>query len=170
MSGGQQIFGGVLAYCFMFITKGPLKAWQWWFLFFGIVLVAFGGFVIYWLPDSPMRAKCFTTDEKRDMIERIRDNQTGIQNRTFKSEQVVEALLDPQVWAYGVINICTTLPTAGLSSFANIIINSFGYSPANSQLLSMPLGLYIIIILLLSGWVAGKTQQNVFVMISFLSL
>ncbi|KAI5456863.1 major facilitator superfamily domain-containing protein [Mariannaea sp. PMI_226] len=170
MSGAQQIFGGVLAYCFMFISHGPLHTWQWWFIFFGILLASFGGFVMYWLPDSPMRAKCFTDQEKRDMIERLRDNQTGIQNRTFKYEQAIEALLDPQVWAYCVINFCTTLPTAGLASFANIIIKSFGYSAKNSQLLAMPLGLYIIIILLSSAWLARRTRQSIWVMLGFLTL
>ena len=164
------MLGGLLAYCFMFIQKGPLHAWQWWFIFWGIILVSFGGFIICWLPDSPMRAKCYDDQEKRDMIERLRDNQTGIQNRNFKTEQVVEALADPQVWAYCVINLCTTLPTAGLASFANILINSFGYSPKDSQLLSMPLGLYVIIILVSSAMLARKTHQNVFVMLGFLVL
>ncbi|KAF9884949.1 hypothetical protein FE257_000858 [Aspergillus nanangensis] len=170
MSGVQQIIGGLLAYGFMFIEQGPLRVWQWWFIFCGLLLVTFGVSVMLWLPDSPMRAKCYTVQEKRDMIERIRDNQTGIQNRKFKIEQVVDALTDPQVWAYSLINLCTTLPTAGLSSFANIIIHSFGYSPMNSQLLSMPLGLYVMIVLLMSSWLASRTRQSVPVMLGFLSL
>lgn len=168
MSGVQQIIGGLLAYGFTFISKGPLHSWQWWFLFIGILLAAFGMFVIYWLPDSPTRAKCFTAAEKRDMIERVRDNQTGIQNRKFKTGQVVEALLDPQVWAYSLINICTTLPTAGLAAFANIIIKSFGYSAKNSQLLTMPLGLYVVIILLSSSQFAKRTHENVLVMLVYM--
>ncbi|KAL2788654.1 major facilitator superfamily domain-containing protein [Aspergillus keveii] len=170
MSGVQQIIGGLLAYGFTYISKGPLAAWEWWFIFIGVLLVAWGLFVMYWLPDSPTRAKCFTVEEKRDMIERVRDNQTGVQNREFKREQVVEALLDPQVWAYSIINLYTTLPTAGLAAFANIIIKSFGYSARDSQLLSMPLGLYVMIILLSSSWFAKKTGQNVLVMLVYMIL
>ncbi|CAI7639799.1 unnamed protein product [Penicillium manginii] len=170
MSGVQQIIGGFLAYGFTYISKGPLAAWKWWFIFIGVVLVIWGLFIMYWLPDSPTRAKCFTVEEKCDMIERVRDNQTGIQNEKFKREQVVEALLDPQVWAYSVINLCTTLPTVGLSSFANIIIKSFGYSARNSQLLSMPLGLYVMIILLSASWFAKRTNQNVLVMLVYMIL
>ena len=168
MAGLQHIVGGLLAYCFTFISKGRLHSWQWWFIFIGALLATSGMFVMYWLPDSPTRAKCFTAEEKRDMIERVRDNQTGIQNREFKREQVTEALLDPQVWAYSLINLCTTLPTAGLAAFANIIIKSFGYSARISQLLSMPLGLYVMIILLSSSWLAKRTHQSVLVMLVFM--
>lgn len=116
------------------------------------------------MPDSPMRAKCFTEQEKHEMVERVRDNQTGIQNRQFKKEQVIDALTDPQTWGYGLIALTTTLPTSGLGAFANIIIKSFGFTVLQTQLLSMVLGVYIIIILLSSTWLVKKTGQNCIVM------
>ncbi len=63
MNGAQQIVGGLLAYCFSLITSGPLKSWQWLFLSYGIISVAFGVFVLWYMPDSPMRAKCYTEDD-----------------------------------------------------------------------------------------------------------
>ena len=69
------------------------------------------------MPDSPMRAKCFTEADKHLIVERVRANQTGIQNRVFKKAQAVEALTDPQVWGYALVQLCTTLPTSGLGSF-----------------------------------------------------
>jgi hypothetical protein len=69
-----------------------------------------------------MKAKCFSEEDKKLMIERVRSNQTGVQNRKFRPEQVKEALMDPQAWCYCLIQICTTLPTSGLGAFANIII------------------------------------------------
>lgn len=109
MNGMQQIVGGLLAYCFTLITTGPLKSWQWIFLVYGIISVLFGCFVGYYMPDSPMRAKCFSEEDKHLMIERVRDNQTGVQNRDFKKSQMIEALKDPQVWGYAIIALCTTL-------------------------------------------------------------
>jgi hypothetical protein len=32
------------------------------------------------------------------MVERVRANQTGIQNKSFKREQAIEAFTDIQVW------------------------------------------------------------------------
>lgn len=170
MNGVQQMVGGLLAYCFSLIQSGPLKSWQWLFLIYGVLSVLFGGFVLYWLPDSPMRAKCFTEQEKHEMIERVRDNQTGIQNKTFKKEQFIEGLTDPQCWAYGIIALCTTLPTSGLSNFANIIIKSFGFTVLQTQLLSIVLGAYIILVLMSSVWLIKKTNQNLLIMLGFLVL
>ncbi|CAM1506184.1 Fc.00g058250.m01.CDS01 [Cosmosporella sp. VM-42] len=167
MNGMQQIVGGLLAYCFSLIKKGPLKSWQWLFLSYGIISVLFGFFVLFWMPDSPMRAKCFTEQEKHEMVERVRDNQTGIQNRKWKKEQFIEGLKDPQVWGYALIALCTTLPTSGLGAFANIIIKSFGFSTLETQLLAMVLGFYIIIVLLSSAWLVKKTNQNLLVMLGF---
>src|ERR1700712_1615138 len=116
------------------------------------------------LLDSPMRAKCFSEEDKALMIERVRTNQTGIQNKTFRPEQLKEALLDPQTWCYCLIAICTTLPTSGLGAFANIIVQGFNFTVLQTQLLAMVLGFYIIIVLLSSIWIAQKTGQNLLVM------
>lgn len=109
MNGMQQIVGGLLAYCFTLITTGPLKSWQWIFLVYGVISVVFGFFVGWYMPDSPMRAKCFSEEDKHLMVERVRDNQTGVQNKDFKKHQMIEALCDPQVWGYAMIALCTTL-------------------------------------------------------------
>ena len=167
MNGGQQIVGGLLAYCFSLIDSGPLKSWQAIFLCYGLISVVWGLFVIWYLPDSPMRAKCFSEEDKKLMVERVRSNQTGLQNRTFKWEQVREALTDVQTWCYCFIQICTTLPTSGLGAFANIIITGFGFTVLQTQLLAMVLGAYIIIVLLSSTWLVKKTGQNCLVIGAF---
>jgi hypothetical protein len=141
-----------------------LKSWQALFIAYGCASVLWGLFVLWWMPDSPMRAKCFSEEDKRLMVERVRSNQTGLQNRKFRKEQMIEGLLDPQTWCYCLIAICTTLPTSGLGAFAQIIINGFNFSVLQTQLLAMVLGFYIIIVLLSSIWIAGKTHQNLIVM------
>ncbi|KAL8386820.1 hypothetical protein RB595_010362 [Gaeumannomyces hyphopodioides] len=167
MNGAQQVVGGLLAYCFTLITSGPLKSWQWLFLAYGVISVAFGAFVGWWLPDSPMRAKCFSEADKKLMVERVRDNQTGMQNRKFKKEQVFECLRDPQVYAYALIALCTTLPTSGLGAYQGLVIVGFGFNRLEAQLLAMVLGFYILIVLLSSVWIVKKTDQSLLVMLGF---
>ncbi|KIV98729.1 uncharacterized protein PV09_09512 [Verruconis gallopava] len=164
MNGGQQIVGGLLAYCFSLIKHGPLKSWQALFVTYGCFSVLWGAFVLYWLPDSPMKAKCFSEEDKKLMVERVRANQTGLQNRKWKKSQFFEAFRDPQMYCYGIIQICTTLPTSGLGAFANIIITGLGFTVLQTQLLAMVLGAFIIIILLSSTWLVKKTGQNLLVM------
>jgi sugar phosphate permease len=168
MNGAQQIVGGLLAYCFTLIGGDKaLKSWQALFLSYGCLSVLWGLFVIWWMPDSPMRAKCFSEEDKHLMVERLRTNQTGIQNKQFRSYQVWEALRDPQTWCYCSIQVFTTLPTSGLGSFAGIIMKTFGFSTLQSQLLAMVLGSYIIIILLSSAWLVKRYNQNLLVMLGF---
>lgn len=100
-------------------------------------------------------------------IVRVKKNQTGVQNKTFKMYQVIEGLKDPQTWGYGIIALTTTLPTSGLGAFANIIISSFGFSVLETQLLAMVLGFYILIVLLSSAWLVKKTNQNLLVMLAY---
>jgi MFS family permease len=168
MNGAQQMVGGLLAYCFSLIQPGgPLLSWQWLFLAYGVISVIYGAFVGWWMPDSPMRAKCFSEADKKLMIERVRSNQTGVQNREWKKHQALEGFKDPQAWGYALIQLCTTLPTSGLGSFQGIIIKSFGFTTLQTQLLAMVLGAYIIIVLLSSAWLVKKTSQNLLVMLAF---
>ncbi|KAF8534644.1 major facilitator superfamily domain-containing protein [Trichophaea hybrida] len=165
MNGGQQIVGGLLAYSFSNIpNSAKLLSWQALFISYGIGSVFWGFFVFCYMPDSPMRAKCFSEDDKRLMVERVRDNQTGIQNRTFRKEQVIEAFCDPQTWCFALVQLLTTLPTSGLGAFANIVIQSFHFSVLQTQLLAMVLGAYIIIVLLGSAYLVKRTGQNTIVM------
>ena len=168
MNGAQQIVGGLLAYCFTLIGSDKvIKSWQALFLAYGCLSVLWGLFVIFWMPDSPMRAKCFTEEDKHLMVERLRSNQTGIQNKEFRAYQMWEALRDPQTWCYCSIQLFTTLPTSGLGAFAGIIMKGFNFTTLESQLLAMVLGFYIIVILLTSAWLVKKFNQNLLVMLGF---
>ncbi|KAL2848228.1 major facilitator superfamily domain-containing protein [Aspergillus pseudodeflectus] len=169
MNGAQQIVGGLLAYCFSLIGNDHhVKSFHALFLTYGCASVLWGVFVGWWLPDSPMRAKCFSEEDKKLMVERVRSNQTGLQNRKFRAYQVWEAAKDPQLYCYMAIQIFTTLPTSGLGAFANIIITGFDFDTLQTQLLAMVLGFYIIIVLLTSAFLVKKTGQNLYVMLGFI--
>ena len=176
MNGAQQMVGGLLAYAFSQIqhpslgTGGTAKirSWQAIFITYGCISFLWGLFVLYWLPDSPMRAKCFSEEDKKLMVERVRSNQTGLQNRVFRSYQLKEALCDPQTYCYMLIQICTTLPTSGLGAFYNIIIKGLKFSVLETQLLAMVLGAVIIFTLMTSAWLTKKYNQNLYTMLLFL--
>lgn len=111
-----------------------------------------------------MTAKCFTEDEKRLMIERVRANETGIQNKTYKAYQVVETLKDPVIWCYVMLQITSTLVIGGLGVFSNIIITSFGFSTLQTQLLNIAQGALTIIVMIGGATLAQTTGQTILVM------
>lgn len=167
MNGGQQIVGGLLSFCFTLIQDAALKNWEILFLTYGCITVVWGIFNFFYTPDSPMAAKCFSEEDKKLMVERVRGNQTGLQNRKFKKEHLYEALKDPQFYAFFFIQFLTALPTSGLGAFANIIILSFGFTALETQLLAMVLGAYLIVLLLSSAWLSKRFNQNIFFMIMY---
>lgn len=58
------------------------------FLVVGLITVTVGIVVMFLLPDNPMSSKFMTHDEKVFAIQRLRENQTGIENKHFKFGQV----------------------------------------------------------------------------------
>lgn len=167
MNGFQQMFGSLLAFGFSHIpVTSPIKSWQALFMAYGIVTVFWGSFVIWWMPDSPMKAHCFSEEDKKLMVERVRQNRTGLQNRKFRKDQVWDAFTDPQVYGFALIQLFTTLPSGGLGAFANIIIKSFGFTTWQTQLLQMVSGVIQITAMLSAVWVDRRFHQTILAMMA----
>lgn len=64
------------------------------FLIVGAFCAAWGIVLLLLLPNSPATVKGFSHDEKLMMIARMRKNQTGVENRVIKWDQVVETFTD----------------------------------------------------------------------------
>ncbi|KZL65064.1 allantoate permease [Colletotrichum tofieldiae] len=129
--------GGIIAWGASHYNGHDIKSWQLLFLVLGVATCAWGLFIGWWLPDSPMAAKCFNEDQKRLMIERVRANETGIQNKTYKRYQMIETITDPVIWCYVMLQITSTLIIGGLGVFSNLIISSFGFTYLQTQLLNI---------------------------------
>lgn len=134
----------------------------------GLATVVWSLFIGWYLPDSPMKAKCFGEADKRLMFARVRANQTGIQNKHFKKHQLVEAMLDPFVWCCILLQTTSTLIIGGLGVFSNLIIQAFGFSVLQTQLLNIAQGAVTILVMVGGAMLAGRTGQTLVVM--FVSL
>jgi hypothetical protein len=111
-----------------------LKSWQFLFILLGSITCVWSMFVFWWMPDSPMRAHCFSETDRVLMIERVRANQTGIQNKRFKKAHVLEAIQDPQVWLYILIQIMYASMLVSSISLLTLVIPASKYQPAVSDL------------------------------------
>jgi ACS family allantoate permease-like MFS transporter len=68
------IFGGLLAYGVSFTTS-KFASWRIFFLAIGVLTIIIGGIVAIFLPDSPVKAKRFTDEEKVAVLLRVKKNQ-----------------------------------------------------------------------------------------------
>lgn len=156
--------GGTIAWGVSQYVGHAILPWQHLFLILGCLTCAWGLFIGWWLPDTPMKAKCFNKDEKRLMVERVRANETGIQNKVYKRYQAVEALTDPIVWLYVMLQLTSTLVIGGLGVFSNLIISSFGFTYLEMQLLDIAQGAVTIVVMVGSAALCAWTDQTAWVM------
>lgn len=154
------ICGSLISFGFQHYHSDTFTSWQIMFLVVGLITVAVGILVIFMLPDNPMTARFLSRHEKVWAIERIRVNQTGVENKHFKWQQSVECFTDPQTYFLSLITICTSVPNGALSSFQATIIKGFGYTSKQSALLQIPSGAVSIVSILSATYVAGRYNQR----------
>lgn len=94
-----QIIGGLVSYGFQHMgPDAKLAGWRTMFLTLGLVTVIVGSCVFLFLPDTPMKARWLTDNEKVALLKHVSVNQTGIDNRKFRGKEILEALVDPQIY------------------------------------------------------------------------
>lgn len=109
--GVGQILGGAISYGFQHIIPGAsLAGWRIMFIVLGSITVAVGLCVLLLLPDNPMKARWLANHEKVALLKHVSVNQTGIESHKFRPKEIVEALLDPQLYLL-VLSVSLVRPT-----------------------------------------------------------
>ncbi|PWN48501.1 MFS general substrate transporter [Violaceomyces palustris] len=164
MNGLQTAVGGLLAYGFYHFHSSIITSYQLMFMLLGIITVFWGAYVIWLLPVSPMKARGLSKEDKIKIVERVRANQTGLQNKKFKTSHLVEALYDPQTWAFFLIQVLNTMPVGGLGAFTNIIIKTnLGFSVLQTDLLNIAQGGINVFVMLSAAWLSKRTGQTLII-------
>lgn len=140
-SGYISIFSPLINYGLGHITGGSLRPWQYMYLVAGALTTLWAFIVLFFMPADPIRAKGFKDRERYVAVARLRVNNSGVRNVHFKPSQVIDAITDIKF----IIMFCMTFlmffANGPNSTFAAIIVNSFGFSTLNSLLLVTPGGL-----------------------------
>jgi MFS family permease len=96
--------GGLLGYGIGHI-HGSLPSWKYEFLIIGSLCCFWGIVMFIMLPDSPVTAKGLSPREKRIAVERLRANQTGVENKHLKPYQVKEAFMDYKLYLFFFLGV-----------------------------------------------------------------
>ncbi|KUL85747.1 hypothetical protein ZTR_08472 [Talaromyces verruculosus] len=139
-TGLSTCFTGSIGYAIGFIKTDNFQIWQSFFWICGALTITYGLVIGIFLPDNPVKAKFINQREKAIAIDRVRVNQTGIENKTFKKEQFIEAFCDIRVWLMVLFNLWISIPNGGLTNFSPLIVSGLGYSAQRSSLLTIPNG------------------------------
>lgn len=158
-SGFAQIFGGLVAYRIAKDTaenRFAITGWRIVFLVFGCMTIFLGVLVVIFVPDSQRNAWWLSPQDRMLAVQRIRVNQQGIGNRTFKVHQFVEALKDPMTWMIAFYAVAANIPNGGLTNFFSQLIVSFDFTPRQSLLYGCPAGAVAIISILVWGFLSQR--------------
>ncbi|KAI4204136.1 MAG: hypothetical protein LQ350_001327 [Teloschistes chrysophthalmus] len=165
--------GGLLGYGIGNI-KGALPSWKYEFIIIGALCCIWGIVMFIMLPDSPVTAKLLTHRQRRLAIERLRENQTGVENKHLKAYQVREAFMDYKLYLFFVLGVVGNIPNGGISNFGTIIIKGFGFSTLVTTLMQInrptySLGIWsmivshlmeVVVILLLSFLLSNENKRR----------
>ncbi|KZW03974.1 MFS general substrate transporter [Exidia glandulosa HHB12029] len=158
MNGMTQVFGGFVAYGISFYSGTQFVSYQIVFILLGGLAILVGIAVLLWLPDSPVYAKFLTKEERIAVLERVRNDQGGTENKHFKKEQVYEALKDLRTWLVVLTVLTTSIPNGALSNFSNIIIKV--RSSRQTLIISTPGGVIAALTTLGCGYWSDKRKDR----------
>ncbi|KAG9308683.1 MFS general substrate transporter [Chiua virens] len=129
-----QIISGFISFGSLHIHTAGFAPWQWLMIITGCITLLVA--VLYWFffPDSPTNAWFLTPSERATAVQRLKENQTGVENKHFKKEQMIEALLDPKTWLFALFSALDNIPNS-LTNQRSIIISSLGFTYLDTTLL-----------------------------------
>ncbi|KAK2752644.1 MFS allantoate transporter [Colletotrichum kahawae] len=151
--------GGLLGYGIGNI-KGALASWKYEFIIVGALCCAWGIVIAVFLPDNPITSKALSQREKKIVIERLRENQTGVENKTLKLYQVREAFADFKLYFFFMIALLQAIVNGGTSNFGTLIIKGFNFSTLITAVLQVPYGVLIFIAILACVFINDRLPPN----------
>ena len=124
-------------------TKKPNR-WQLLMIVYTGMTVIIGVWFLLIFPDSPVRARFLTKDEKIKSVKRVQGNQSGIETKVWKHDQFIEALKDVKTWLFFFFAAISNLQN-GFGTQYGLIIQGFGFTTLQTTLLNIPSGAVMII-------------------------
>ncbi|KAF4925016.1 Thiamine pathway transporter THI73 [Colletotrichum viniferum] len=148
-----QILGGAISYGFQHVAPGAgLAGWRIMFVVLGCVTVTIGLTTFFFVPDTPMKARWLSDIEKVALLKHVSVNQTGIESRKFRPKQILEALMDPQMYLMTIAVVLLSVSSGVVTTYSATLIRNLGYDSKHAALMNMPSGVVSIFFTLLVGY------------------
>lgn len=94
------------------------------------------------------------------MIARLRENQTGSEQRSIKWGQIKEAYVDYKTWVFFFLGFVANIPNGGISNFSTLVIQGLGFDNLHTALLGIPQGVIVVIWIVLGAVVNQYLPTN----------
>ncbi|KAK5683438.1 hypothetical protein LTS10_004970 [Elasticomyces elasticus] len=167
-AGLGYVIAGIASFGIGHIDAG-LPSWRYTFIIWGSITIAWGVVVLVLLPDNPMSAKFLSGPEKEGVVERVRENETGLENKEWKAHQVWETFADAKTWLIFLFAVASNAPNGGLTTFQGLIIHGLGFSTLQTTLIQMPSGGVQFVVCIAATYVASS-YENARLIVMFVCL
>ncbi|KAI2472979.1 MFS general substrate transporter [Annulohypoxylon bovei var. microspora] len=155
---GVGSFIGTLLVYALAREQAQLAVWKRLFLQLGGLTFVWGVLFYITIPDG-LESVTWLDEEKLVLLQRIINNKTGTRSRRLVKAQAIEAVTDPKIIILGVISFANGIVSSGLS-FGSLIIQSFGFDPLKTTLLSLPLSAIQVVAQLGSGLLSARIRNS----------
>ncbi|KAF8264096.1 MFS general substrate transporter [Lactarius quietus] len=152
----SQIVSGFISFGSLHIHTGGFKPWQWLMIITGTLTFITSILFFFLFPDSPTSACFLTIDERAKAVQR---NQTGVENKHFKKEQMIEALTDKKTWLFALFAALDNVPNSIVNQL-QIIISSFGFTELQTTLLGCVTGVIQILTIYSGVTIASRIPDS----------
>nr|GAT56421.1 MFS general substrate transporter [Mycena chlorophos] len=166
MNGTAQIVTGFIAFGSLHIHTTKFEPWQWLMIITGTLTFIISLLFWFFFPDTPTTAWFLTPQERAIAVLRIKVNQTGVENKHFKKEQMIEALLDPKTWLFALFSALDNVPNS-LTNQYSLIIASFGFTTLQTTLLSCVSGLVEILTIATGVHISARLDSRAMVAVAY---
>ncbi|KAF8480336.1 major facilitator superfamily domain-containing protein [Russula ochroleuca] len=155
-----QIISGFISFGTLHIHTTGFQPWQWLMIITGILTLITAVSFFFLFPDSPTNAWFLTEDERAKAVRRLKENQTGVENKHFKKEQMIEALTDPKTWLFALFAAFNNVPNSVVNQL-QIITVSFGFNPLQTTLLGCVSGVVEIVVIFTGVRIASRIPNGI---------
>lgn len=157
-NGLATMVGSALSFGLGHVDSPVLKSWQIIFLFVGLVTVVTPAFIWWRLDNDIESARFLTGHEKLQAVERLRANNTGIGNRHFKWDHVIEVFLDPKTYLWFAMALLLNVGAGVANIFGPLILAGLGYDKYITSILNIPFGAVELLVIVASSFAAHKAK------------
>ncbi|MCJ1275487.1 hypothetical protein MMC21_003290 [Puttea exsequens] len=169
-------FGGLLATGLAEIRFHGYNRWPWIFFVEGVITVLFGLLTVFFLPHTPMQARCLTDEEKIAAVARMKldahgaSSKSNVESETFNWKWVRMAILNWNTVLLSLNFFAIITPIYSFSLFLPSIITELGYSSVTAQLFTVPPNVAGFITVIIGTFISDRIKARGPIMIVGCSL
>lgn len=150
---------------------GGWAGWQWLFLIEGLITLVVGIASFFLMPASPVQTKTwfrpkgwFTEREELIVVNRVlRDDPSkgDMHNRQAITPKLLwYSIMDYDLWPLYITGLIAYIPTATPTAYLTLTLRGLGFSPFNTNLLTIPYNVLHILLLLLTTWASEYFNER----------